>query len=370
MTLWVLLAVSLAGGLDTVPVPIGSKQACPACRISVSPVATLRNPGDSFPVDPGPDQAIARDTRGWFYLVSPARPDQVVVFDPRGVAVRTLGRSGDGPGEFRSAAHLATGPGDTLFVWDRSARRISVFTPAPGSTLVRTLPFPHSMAEGGFLVEPGGGFIANADVGHAAHFGRFIHRYSGRGRHLASWGRDEVVIRSDLQARVRSLARARVGLWTLRSNSYRMELWDFSGALRRDLRRLDPALPDYRHNEIRPDRALDPVYLGMQERDDGLLTVLVLVPDRRWKEVTQFRRGPHGMDFKWLDLDRAFDTQIEVIDPENARLLKMQRFDQVFTQFIGPSLVAAISARPDSASTLSVWRITFNHSAHRPGGTK
>ncbi len=219
------------------------------------------------------------------------------------------------------------------------------------------------------MVEPGGGFIANADVGHAEHFGRFIHRYSVQGRHLSSWGHEEVVIRSDLQARVRSLARSRVGLWTLRSNSYRMELWDFSGRIQRDLRRLDPALPDYRHNEIRPDRAPDPVYLGMQERDDGLLTVLVLVPDRRWKEGTRFRRGPHGTDFEWLDLDRAFDTQIEVIDPENARLLKMQRFDQVFTQFIGPSLVAAISARPDSASTLSVWRIAFQHSA-RPGGTR
>jgi hypothetical protein len=76
------------------------------------------------------------------------------------------------------------------------------------------------------------------------------------------------------------------------------------------------------------------------------------------------------MDFEWLDLDRAFDTQIEVIDPESARLLKMQRFDQVFTQFIGPSLVVAIGARPDSASTWSVWSIASEPSAHRPGNTE
>ena len=72
-----------------------------------------------------------------------------------------------------------------------------------------------------------------------------------------------------------------------------------------------PLQPDYRHNKIRPDRAPDPVYLGMQEGDDGLLTVLVLVPDRRWKEATRFRRGPHGMDFEWLDLDRPSTPRLK-----------------------------------------------------------
>jgi hypothetical protein len=61
-------------------------------------------------------------------------PPQVLVFEPDGTVGSTLGREGDGPGEFASIAsvvRLGADPpavADSLGVWDDVRRRISVFT--------------------------------------------------------------------------------------------------------------------------------------------------------------------------------------------------------------------------------------------------
>lgn len=60
---------------------------------------------------------------------------QIKVYDTSGKHVRTFGREGDGPGEFRSPS-LLTLLGDTLVVYDWRARRLSCFT--LGGTLLRT----------------------------------------------------------------------------------------------------------------------------------------------------------------------------------------------------------------------------------------
>lgn len=51
-------------------------------------------------------------------------------FDQRGEHLLTVGRKGDGPGEFQSAAALVHLANDSLAVWDRSQQRVTVFSPA------------------------------------------------------------------------------------------------------------------------------------------------------------------------------------------------------------------------------------------------
>ncbi len=89
-------------------------------------------------------------TRLWAAAVSPDRLVHVVqlgepavrVYDGRGQHVRTIGRGGEGPGEFRAPMALGF-LGDTLWTYDRSLRRISYF--APGGAFIRAeapLPMP------------------------------------------------------------------------------------------------------------------------------------------------------------------------------------------------------------------------------------
>jgi len=54
----------------------------------------------------------------------------VKVFDAQGRYLRTIGRKGDGPGEFAQIADLAILPNSSLMVTDFEARRTSFFSPA------------------------------------------------------------------------------------------------------------------------------------------------------------------------------------------------------------------------------------------------
>ncbi|NBC00502.1 MAG: hypothetical protein GVY15_06545 [Bacteroidetes bacterium] len=56
------------------------------------------------------------------------------VFSPDGELLHTIGGFGEGPGEFRSADILALGAQDSLFVYDRTLRRLSAFAPLPDPT--------------------------------------------------------------------------------------------------------------------------------------------------------------------------------------------------------------------------------------------
>lgn len=62
-------------------------------------------------------------------VVGTRSPPRALVFGPDGAWEVTLGREGEGPGEFASVGSVARLGGDSLAVWDPHRRRFSVFTP-------------------------------------------------------------------------------------------------------------------------------------------------------------------------------------------------------------------------------------------------
>lgn len=64
-------------------------------------------------------------------LVSDAKDAKVIVFDSSGEVVTQIGRSGDGPGEFRWPTGVAASPDGSMYV--RDVRRVSRFTPDPST---------------------------------------------------------------------------------------------------------------------------------------------------------------------------------------------------------------------------------------------
>lgn len=359
----------LGGGTDTLwsqgsaDVRVPSVAHCDECRLSLSRLTILRSDNPQVDVSAEPDQVVVRDSRGWVFLVNPGNRTRLGLLDPEGRAVRELGRSGSGPGEFRYIQHIAVGPGDTLFAWDRGLRRMSVFSPAPVVSPVRVYTLPYQIEGGGFRVLPSGDLIANAIVGHSARFGHPLHRFSAAGELLDSWGGDSlVVLRSDPLSSVRYLCPASKGLWTIRANSYHLELWGPDLRLQQSVRRVDRKFPSYRVNRISPTEPPNPLYVGVQEQPDGLLMVLALVPDPKWRQGVRFKDGPHGPDFEFTNPSKVYDTVFEVIDPARGRLLLSERHDGVFTGFIGSGLVAELGVERGEGVT-AVWRVVMNRIA-------
>lgn len=71
---------------------------------------------------------VAADSRGNVY-VPDFYQNRVVTFGPDGRVVRTVGRAGSGPGEFRAIRTVQILPGDSLLVFDAGLGRVSVFAP-------------------------------------------------------------------------------------------------------------------------------------------------------------------------------------------------------------------------------------------------
>ena len=72
-------------------------------------------------------------------LVADSRQRRLQLYDSSGRHLRTIGRDGDGPGEFRGIMTVSV-VGDTIGVWDLSARRFSLLTVDSGFR--RLIPTP------------------------------------------------------------------------------------------------------------------------------------------------------------------------------------------------------------------------------------
>lgn len=103
----------------------GSIEAAEAWTLPDDPVSTIGggvNP--EAPLYHITDIAPLEEAR---VAVAMNTPPQVHVFADDGVLEATLGRSGAGPGEFRSASSVVPLSSDSVAVWDADRRRISIF---------------------------------------------------------------------------------------------------------------------------------------------------------------------------------------------------------------------------------------------------
>ena len=77
-------------------------------------------------------------------LVADARQARLQLYDASGRHLRTLGRDGDGPGEFRAIMTVSV-VGDTIGVWELGARRLSLLTADSGFR--RLVPTPKAPSD-------------------------------------------------------------------------------------------------------------------------------------------------------------------------------------------------------------------------------
>jgi hypothetical protein len=164
--------------------------------------------------------------------------DRIFLYDAQGRILRTIGRRGEGPGEFQYLRHIDVGVGDTIYVVD-GARRLVVY--ARNGAFVRSgrLPFPVDQIR----VLPDGRLLAVADVRTPALAGLPLHLLDRNGDLMRSFGKQNVLTDPAYPGiMVRKVAVGRDGsLWS--ANRTVFEQWDAGGNLTYVAQRHTPLLP-------------------------------------------------------------------------------------------------------------------------------
>ena len=96
----------------------------------VDSVPRLDLGGTGDPADEFSGTVIALELRDGRIVVANQGTSEIRFYDARGKRLTTVGRQGSGPGEFERISSLAVGTGDSLVVFDRSTRRLSVLSPS------------------------------------------------------------------------------------------------------------------------------------------------------------------------------------------------------------------------------------------------
>jgi len=329
---------------------------CAECRIEILRSVALGDETGSGTIDHSESVAV-RDSRGNF-IVNGNYSTFLKVFDRSGRFVRTIGREGGGPGEFRGVGAMDVLPGDTLVVFDWGTSRYSLFSAHHEFLAAGPLPLT---PEQQVIAIPTGDFVFNSTMFSASEIGQPLHRVGRDGKLTLSFGSNSTVFRPDVPYLLsRAITRSRGSLlWSSLRTTYQVDLLDSRRgttvrSLRRDVSWFPPAttsVPRGRAEEIEP----KPFIFDVTEDSAGLLWVLIGVPDPEWRRaVTPARPGEHA---QVLDDHGYRDTLLEVIDPAKGTVLATARMKERVSHFVSAGIVGTVLEGIDGIPRLQTWTV-------------
>lgn len=357
-----ILAATCMSSLDTSSllaqerVRIFDRPTCPRCTISVTPIIQLGEGAGPGTIDHMQSTGV-RTSQG-HYLVIGSYSTSIKVFGPDARFRRTIGRAGDGPGEYRGIAAIRLDAGDSLHVFDNMNRRHTVL--APGLTFVRSSVLPFAP---GLAVAPDGQgqWVFNASLRTPAQIGLPLHLVGGDGRLLRSFGSESGAYRPDIPFLTsRAIAPAGTSrIWSAHRVQYVIDLIDVaSGQIVKQLireahwfpSRLRPTV----HNAVvgQP----EPFVLSVAEDAGGLLWVFIGVADSQWRSTVR-PPGPGAPHGEIVDEQAYWNTRIEVLDPTRGTLVAAREIPTYLRYMIASDIAGTVLLDDDDHPRLHFWRL-------------
>lgn len=337
------------------------REDCRGCEIRLTPLVTL---GDvEGPGAIGIPYVIDKTATGEYLVASHPVRTEVQVFGPDGVARPPIGGVGDGPGEFRFIRWIEA-LGDQVHIFDPQSQRWTILTSDLEVVETRRLLVPLRYALADILPTSDSTFMMNATLNSPERVGFVLHSFRPDGTVAVSMAEDPLGFQPNVPESVwmRQLANARRGgVWASFTTAFRIDRWSLDGTLIESL--IDEPEWFPRHlGEYRIDPE-DPLYLpvveDLREAPDGLLWVLIRVPEADWSASIV----PSGRDDgRWTieNPDDAFDTRIEVIDPEIGAVVATTTSDRMLNAFVGEDEVASFGTGAGGFPEISVFRLSLS----------
>lgn len=311
------------------PERVSGEVSCAECFITLDTVLTIGGlDGPGLHVV-SPLSHVAVDRRGRV-LVAAVDQAEISVLDSNGKFLRTVGRRGEGPGEFESISHIAMGP-----------RYIHVFAPGSGRTIldhdfrvVRTDRFPGQI--GSAFVMSDDHVVFAGDMPTSASAGHKLHMVSRAGE-VVSYGHDGGRYPSQLTAWMspRSMAAgANDALWEIGVDENRLVLWELvpeprvARVIERDVVEFDRAAPPHVVENF-PGSRKSGRNTGAMLDDQGLW-IIWHTPDPEWTESVSTG------DILSL-VAKLSDAWLDLVDPDTGRTIGRHHQDGILLGFASGS---------------------------------
>ena len=300
---------------------------CAACEIIAEEAVVLSGPASAFVEWP---QSAWTDSRGRILLAQPNKQVLPAVFAPDGEFLQHIGGEGEGPGEFRYAAHLAAGAHDSVWIADWGTGRLSIF--GPDFRFARSFPVPSSL--GSLALLPEGDLITVAPSFDGGKEVVPIQRWDREGDRFAGYG-PPVKQSSGYEHQYLVAAARNGGFWAIR-------LWGRLLLLRVD------STGEETWYERRPEW-FQGIPAGATSADQGVSRAWAIWEDAAGLVWIVFKVAAESSDIVMdtvrpegvpvavpRDPDAAYDTMVEVLDPRRGELVAAHRFPELLTVSAGP----------------------------------
>lgn len=343
--------------IDVSPVP-----SCGTCTIALQKSATIGDSLDPVLLDWATN--VRRDQRGRYFATG-YPGEQLLVFDSAGRFTRSLGRRGQGPGEFTSANRVRVGPDGSVHVFETN-RRVTVYDPELRLRRTTTLPVAATialpLAGGRMVVSSASPAVAPRRRGAAAPLipqaagpVRIINTDGTTIRLLGRAVGDTALRCPRCTSREVSNSTDAGAVWVGHYNRYQIEKWDTSGRHVLTLRRRADWFIPWGVDSTRPISSQEPQLAAIEEDSQGRIWLFFAVPDPT-RRVDGRLGGRGGMAALVARVQGTLDTIVEVIDPVRGRLIATRRFAD---PLISAGGLYAYSVRevPSGYVFMEVWRL-------------
>lgn len=346
------VVICLAGILHEPP-PGNPRSTVQACEIHFEKIVELK--GDEVGSAP-----VALLTSDRVFLHRSFAPGEIAVFDRRGEFLRTLGRLGEGPGEFRSISGLVALPDGGLAAFDSRLSRLTYFTSDLEVGSVHQLPV-RVWRDGAVRLQDGGWVLA----GQMAEWGAFgspLARVDSVGQVPVFYGRNETEKEGNLKG---MMAERRVayhplfGAVSMKMIDYFLELWEHDGTLAEvfapevDWFHWPPPLEPGTDPHVSIGKPED-LFFGIQFDEAGRLWILAQVEGEDWESGVE--------EGKVVDREKWADFFIEVLDLGARQTLCTARItDKSFIGgFPAPAVLHSYSEDWLGRPTVTFWRLSLS----------
>lgn len=321
---------STLGGLVVAGVLYGCSSGSPdVAPIRLEPMVTLGAESGDGAMATWP-RVSARHPLGYRILVPQpgAVPALPVVYGDSGEFLGNLGTQDSLASGFVEPLFTRFGPGDSVWVFD-GARRALVFS--PNRTYARSIPLPVAPWDAVVLT---GGRIALAPAVFGAPLPWLL--LDGEGEVLARIGAPD----STVPTPRRIIAGAGGTVWTVAmTHRWRLEQWNLEGEL---LRRFEEP-PEWftEHGELAapgPDRPPQSSVQDAWVDTAGRIWIVGKTADPKWQDGLQVTDSTSTIG----DVDRLYDTVVEVRDGTSGAVLAHARFDVSYPFIAEPGVLMRV----------------------------